>query len=153
MIGLRESWYVLCISGGADVGRLFWPNQEFRMKLVLQRIFDGFERADIVVSSSQFLIGSGKDCQLRPHGLLVAERHCEISLRDYSAWVKQIDCRYGTLVNGQPIEGSRRLRTGDVLMVGIAAYRVFFAQEATYFRFERCDSNHSVGAATLGFAG
>lgn len=113
---------------GLQHQRLFSPLASV-MKVVLRRIFDGFEFDDVVVCRSHFLIGSGNSCQLRPHGFFVAKRHCVIELRQESAAVRHLAAsRYSTLVNGRRVLGVRALTSGDVLSVGFAAYRILIIE-------------------------
>ena len=124
------------------------------MKMVLRRIFDGFERGDIVVLDSHFLIGRGKDCQLRPRGLFVANRHCEITLGHATATLTHhAGPRFPTLVNGQRVLEMHSLLSGDVLNIGIATYRVLLAQDATNCSKRASDSGSSLPLLNPGFAG
>lgn len=78
----------------------------------------------IVVRQPVFLIGRAEDCQLRPQSLMVAERHCEITIGEARVSVRDLGSRAGTLVNGQPIDGSHELRGGDRLTVGPLEFEI-----------------------------
>lgn len=110
------------------------------MKVVLQRIFDGIERDEIVVQPSRFLIGKGNDCQLRPFGFFVAEHHCEIELKNDEATVRHLGEHGTTLVNGHDVQSTRRLSSGDILTVGLSAYRVFLLADSHRVRMATSDA-------------
>lgn len=78
----------------------------------------------IVVRQPVFLIGRAEGCHLRPQSLMVAERHCEITVGEARVSVRDLGSRAGTLVNGQPIDGARELRGGDRLTVGPLEFEV-----------------------------
>ncbi|MBP2161039.1 MULTISPECIES: type VI secretion system-associated FHA domain protein TagH [Asticcacaulis] len=59
----------------------------------------------------------------------VSSRHCEISYRDGGYWLSDTSTN-GTAVNGAPLSGPHRLRTGDVVAIGNYQIRAEIAGEA-----------------------
>lgn len=71
-----------------------------------------------------FRIGRGETCQLRPNSDQVSREHAEIHIGDESATVVDLGSRNGTLINGKPIQGEHRLRSGELLQIGHLTFAV-----------------------------
>lgn len=76
------------------------------------------------LSEGRTLVGRGGHCDLRIDDEAVSTDHLEISRRGYTLLATDLDSRNGTLLNGAPLEGTRRLRNGDVLVAGGARLEV-----------------------------
>jgi pSer/pThr/pTyr-binding forkhead associated (FHA) protein len=63
-------------------------------------------------------VGRGEHCDLRIEDDAVSAAHLEIERHGSSLLAADLDSRNGTVLNGAPLEGTRRLRNGDVLMAG-----------------------------------
>ncbi len=63
-------------------------------------------------------MGRGDHCDLRLDDEAVSWDHVEIERRGMSLLATDLDSRNGTLLNGAPLDRTRRLRNGDVIQVG-----------------------------------
>jgi pSer/pThr/pTyr-binding forkhead associated (FHA) protein len=70
------------------------------------------------------LVGRGEHCEVRIEDDAVSTDHLEITRRGSTLLATDLDSRNGTLLNGDPLEGTRRLRNGDVLVAGGARLEV-----------------------------
>ncbi len=75
------------------------------------------------VGSDRQVIGRQKQCDLRIPVPSVSREHCEISIVDDIAIVRDLGSSNGTLVNGKKVEQGE-LMAGDVLCVGPASFVV-----------------------------
>jgi hypothetical protein len=74
---------------------------------------------EIPLPNSQFVIGRGSSCHLRPHSNLVSKMHCAIARKPGGkVEVRDLKSRNCTYVNNQPIKGTIHVKDGDVLSVG-----------------------------------
>lgn len=78
----------------------------------------------VTLDEGRTLVGRGEDCDLRIEDEAVSADHLEISRRGSSLLASDLGSRNGTLLNGDPLEGTRRLRNGDVLVTGSARLEV-----------------------------
>jgi pSer/pThr/pTyr-binding forkhead associated (FHA) protein len=74
---------------------------------------------EISVKSAKFLIGRNEDCQLRPQSHLVSRKHCAILIEEDLATVEDLGSTNGTFLNGEKLEGRRKLKSGDRIKVGL----------------------------------
>lgn len=51
----------------------------------------------------------------------VSRRHCAVERREDGLWLRDLDSRQGTFVNGLPVR-ERRLETGDLILVGSSLF-------------------------------
>ena len=63
------------------------------------------------------LLGRAKDVDIVLSGHAVSKRHCEITLGETGASVRDLESRNGILVNGEPVRKTS-LHHGDILQVG-----------------------------------
>jgi len=61
---------------------------------------DGEEQRPFVSSSDRAVVGTHESCDVRLDDRTVSRFHCEISVRDGRAWVRDLDSKNGTLVDG-----------------------------------------------------
>ena len=74
---------------------------------------------EIPLPNTQFIIGRGASCHLRPHSDLVSKMHCAIARQPGGkVVVRDLKSRNCTYVNNQPIKGTVHVKDGDVLSVG-----------------------------------
>jgi pSer/pThr/pTyr-binding forkhead associated (FHA) protein len=76
------------------------------------------------VSGSQFLIGRGPDCQLRPGSREISAHHCEILVEQGRASVRDLDSATGTFLNGTRVTGQQELKNSDRLRIGQLEFEV-----------------------------
>ena len=74
------------------------------------------------------VIGRNRDCDVCLEDRWISRRHCEVGVSDGEVVVRDLESRYGTLVNGQHIDQSP-LRPGDELTIGVRTLRVWFHAE------------------------
>jgi len=101
------------------------------MQALLQRVFDGFESDAVLVSGSRFLIGTDEACQLHPSSPFIGSQHCEIEIVHGRTIVRDLDSGRGTYVNGRRLSGFCELQTGDILIVGMAVYKVLLLDDSS----------------------
>lgn len=78
---------------------------------------------EIPLPSSQFVIGRGSSCHLRPHSELVSKLHCVIGRRAGHVVVRDLKSANRTYVNNKPVSGPTRVNDGDILSVGPLNFR------------------------------
>ncbi len=64
------------------------------------------------------VLGRGPDADLRIDTAAVSRRHAKLILAGGEAQIADLDSHNGTLVNGERVDGSRTLASGDVVAVG-----------------------------------
>lgn len=74
------------------------------------------QRVDLA-DSATLLIGRGEDCGLRLSDPSASRVHCKVLFSGGRVFVEDAGSRWGTLVNGAPIE-SHELRPGDRIVIG-----------------------------------
>jgi pSer/pThr/pTyr-binding forkhead associated (FHA) protein len=72
----------------------------------------------IPVPGSQLLIGRDPECNLRPASPAVSKKHCLISVRNGSVFVKDLGSTNGTTINDAAVAGEQEVANGDRLKVG-----------------------------------
>ena len=110
---------------------LFPPCDDKTRAVGARRLFDGLSRDAVTIDNSQFLVGTGNDCHLRPFSPLVSQHHCEIKMYRGRATVRDLESQFGTWLNCKQVRGTCTLRTGDTLNVGLAFYSVLIIEEAS----------------------
>jgi len=76
------------------------------------------------------MFGRGPECDVRPNSDLVSRQHCLVHVEDSGAVIRDLGSRNGTLVNGQLVQGERKLSDGDTLQLGPLVLQVIFAADA-----------------------
>ena len=79
---------------------------------------------EIRLKGSQFLIGRGEECQLRPKSDAISRQHCEFTIEGGQVSVKDLGSKNGTLVNGTRIESDTSLNDGDEIQIGKLAFTI-----------------------------
>ena len=78
----------------------------------------------IPMKATQFLIGRGPHCHLRPTSTQVEDYHCSIMVRDGRFFLCDRNSLTGTFLNGRQIFGKVELLDQDCLRVGPLQFRV-----------------------------
>jgi pSer/pThr/pTyr-binding forkhead associated (FHA) protein len=88
-------------------------------RLVVLKSPSLIEGADFTINSAPVTIGRGgqNDLVLSGDGFASAE-HARVEQRADGAWVEDHGSTNGTFVNGEKVEGRRRLARGDVVRIG-----------------------------------
>lgn len=85
---------------------------------------------EIPLPHTQFVIGRGASCHLRPHSELVSKLHCAIARQPGGkVAVRDLKSRNCTYVNNQPIKGTIHVKDGDVLSVGPLQFQFLINSE------------------------
>ena len=79
---------------------------------------------EIQLHKGQFLIGRGKDCQLRPNSELVSRHHCCITRDESGVRAKEMGSTNGTFLNGKQVTEEMMLTNGDLLTIGPLTFAV-----------------------------
>lgn len=85
---------------------------------------------EIPLPASQFIIGRGAKCHLRPRSELVSKLHCAIGRSAGYVIVRDLKSSNKTFVNDEPISGSVRVNDGDILGVGPLRFQFAIAEPA-----------------------
>jgi predicted component of type VI protein secretion system len=83
------------------------------------------------VSSGETLIGRSYECALRIEHAKVSRVHALVRLIDDELEITDLGSMNGTRVNGQRVLGPRRLKSGDVLKLGVETVEVFTEDRAS----------------------
>ena len=84
----------------------------------------------IPLQSKRFLIGREEDCHLRPNSDSVSRHHCAFIVDEFSVRVRDLGSTNGTYVNGQRVQGSVGLQSGDHVEIGNLEFEVVISSEA-----------------------
>ena len=64
------------------------------------------------------VLGRAATCQVVIEDDFASRRHAQISLRDDGYWLRDLDSKNGTLLDGQPVAGEVLLEDGAVIQIG-----------------------------------
>ena len=78
----------------------------------------------IPLVGTNFKIGRGETCHLRPNSEQVSREHAEFSITDDAVIVRDLGSRNGTLVNGKALTAECRLKDRDLVQVGPLTFAV-----------------------------
>ena len=81
------------------------------------------EGMEIPLRAARLFIGRDSQCHVRPRNELVSKTHCEISQREQSVYVRDLQSLNGTFLNEQPISGEVEARDGDLLRVATLVFK------------------------------
>jgi predicted component of type VI protein secretion system len=89
------------------------------MELSLTVLTPGkWEKKQIPITLSQFLIGRDPQCHLRPANPIISKRHCVIVIREGHVFIRDLNSTNGTYVNDMVIKGEHELANGDQINIG-----------------------------------
>lgn len=105
------------------------------------------EEIDAIVGDTPVFVGRGADADLRVHDSSVSKRHAVLRREEGVLVVEDLQSRFGTRVNGDPVR-VRRLRSGDRVQFGESS---FFRVEDFGLRRDSGISGITVSAKDLEF--
>ncbi len=73
---------------------------------------------EVIVPVSEFFIGRGEECHLRPRSDAISRKHCAIVVTENQVLVHDLGSKNGSYVNGNRVEGKQVVQSGDVFQVG-----------------------------------
>ena len=84
------------------------------------------EGKSIPLAVSQFKIGRGEGCQLRPNSDQISREHAMFEVTSDSVFVQDLGSRNGTELNGKKLNAHEpaRLKNGDLVKVGTLTFAV-----------------------------
>ena len=83
------------------------------------------------ITTDEFLIGRGGDCQLVLPERLVSRHHAKILRQDGSFILQDLDSKNGTYINGKQLKGKAVLLDGDEIQIALAVKLQFVGTGAT----------------------
>lgn len=83
------------------------------------------------VSSEEFLIGRGADCQIVLPERQVSRHHARITRENGRFALQDLDSKNGTYLNGQPVKEKVMLQDGDEIQIALCVKLVFIGTGAT----------------------
>jgi len=95
------------------------------MKFSLTVLSAGAMQGKVIpISLSRFLIGRGRECNLRPSTPIISKRHCALITRGGKVYVQDFASTNGTFLNDQAVKEELEVKDGDSLKVGPLAFRI-----------------------------
>ena len=94
------------------------------MKIKLKVLRGKSAGKEIPIPAPRFLIGRSNDCHLRPKSDSISRNHCTILTRDNQVWIRDLNSRNGTFVNGERITEEEEIKDGDQLQIGKLEFSV-----------------------------
>lgn len=95
------------------------------MKLSLVVLTPGkMQNKSIPITLAKFVIGRDPDCHLRPASALISKRHCGVWVAGEKAYVEDYKSTNGTILNGEPVQGTQEVKHDDQLKVGPLDFRI-----------------------------
>lgn len=83
----------------------------------------------IRITDAETIIGRAESAKIRIGSDDVSRHHCVLIVRGNEVFVRDLESRNGTFVNGRPIEGELPLRPGSTLAVGPMVLRLLGDEE------------------------
>jgi hypothetical protein len=78
----------------------------------------------VPVKKSPFVIGQAADCSMRCYGKAISDYHCEIRVEGVEVFVRDLNSKNGTFINGEKLAGELRFFAGDQLHLGRLAFEL-----------------------------
>ncbi|WP_224248904.1 sigma-54-dependent Fis family transcriptional regulator [Hyalangium gracile] len=102
---------------------------------------------------SEVTIGRSPSCEIQIEDDKVSRRHARIFVRAGQVWLRDLESRNGTLVNGQRLEGEACLLPGDRVQVGETTVIYEPLSQAALAQTEPLDASHVPIAEVLPHVG
>lgn len=82
-----------------------------------------FSSGEIELPPGEHFIGRASECFIRIDQPMVSRRHARLVVGD-EVYFEDLESRNGSLLNGRPVYGPRKLTVGDVVTVGQEEFRL-----------------------------
>lgn len=76
------------------------------------------------MDNGDYLVGRDEKAQIRSASGEVSRKHCAIRVQGDVIWIRDLQSRNGTYVNGEPILKETLLRPGDLITIGPLGFKV-----------------------------
>ena len=103
----------------------------------------------IPVMGDRFVVGRADDCNLKPRSELISRYHCEITLRDGAAFVRDMGSKNGVFLNENQITETQELKNGDKLSIGPLKFFVHITVEMKAQKMPKVQSVSDAVARTV----
>ena len=103
----------------------------------------------IPILGDRFVVGRAEDCNLKPRSELISRYHCEISLKDGQAFVRDMGSKNGVFLNDEKITETCELKNGDKLAIGPLEFFVHIIVEMKAQRMPKVKSVSDAVARTV----
>jgi len=94
-----------------------WSREQTASKSSLMARLILEDGSQLVLQPMTTRIGRGGDCDLQIPDHVISQQHCELQPRGNGWWIRDLESRNGTFVNGTSIRRCR-LKAGDTLVIG-----------------------------------
>jgi len=89
------------------------------------RVLQGLKAGMVFrIAGLQFRIGRSQDCDLQPKSEAISRHHCLVSVRAGKVFVRDLNSRNGTFVNGRQVAEDCELQCGDRLQIGLLVFEI-----------------------------
>ncbi len=89
-----------------------------------------YQGDSIQLAQGESIVGRGVSCRIRFNDPSVSREHVRFELEPDHLLIEDLGSSNGTLVNGDPIEGVRRLKHGDIIRIGRRVLEVALERES-----------------------
>jgi hypothetical protein len=97
-----------------------------------------YRDTEVEIPVGEFIVGRSPSCHLALDDALVSRRHAVVHVQTDGAWIEDLESRNGVFVNGERVEGKRRLSHLDRVTIG--TQELVFLELADHAdRGGRCD--------------
>ncbi|MEI7727926.1 MAG: FHA domain-containing protein [Verrucomicrobiota bacterium] len=92
-------------------------------QIQIMQVNETIARSLVLSPSSVTRIGRAADNDIVIQDSAVSSRHCSLEFRDGAWWIRDLNSRYGTRVNGQGVTETP-IKPGDVIRIGDSKFRL-----------------------------
>jgi pSer/pThr/pTyr-binding forkhead associated (FHA) protein len=78
----------------------------------------GNRTKEFLLGGEEFMLGRGRDCDLRLRDASISRHHCMIRMRRHEATLVDLGSSNGTYVNGNRVISQAALKSGDEITLG-----------------------------------
>jgi len=78
----------------------------------------------------QHVLGRNPDCHIVIEAVAVSRKHAQITFDEDGYFVQDLESRNGTYVNEEPVQGTRKLKHGDLVRICDVAFSYFGTEDS-----------------------